>query len=72
MVNHGLMLDLVEQVGAVANGATVTVPVGDGDADVLAETVAAWCARTGNELIAVKGQVVTVRRGRIGSGTLIR
>jgi len=64
MVNHGLVLDLVERLGGVANGATVTVPVGDGDADVLAETVAQWCARSGNELIAVEGQIATVRRGR--------
>ena len=64
MVNHSLVLDLVERLSAVANGATVTVPVGDGDADMLAETVAAWCARTGNELIAVWDQRATVRRGR--------
>lgn len=64
MVNHGLVLDLVERVGAVADGATVSVPVGEGDPDVLAETVAAWCARTGNELMALGEKSATVRRGR--------
>ncbi len=64
MVNHGLVLDLVERVGAVADGATVSVPVGGGDPELLAETVAAWCARTGNELLAVADQTATVRRGR--------
>ncbi len=64
MVNHGLVLDLVERVGAVADGATVSVPVGEGDPEALAETVAAWCARTGNELIALADQSAMVRRGR--------
>ena len=64
MVNHRWVLDLVERVGAVARGATVSVPLGVGDPGQLAETVAAWCIRTGNELVEVRDNVATVRRGR--------
>jgi pyruvate-formate lyase-activating enzyme len=64
MVTHRWVLDLVERVGAVARGATVSVPLGVGDPGQLAETVAAWCSRTGNELIEVQDNVATVRRGR--------
>jgi hypothetical protein len=64
MVTHRWVLDLVERVGAVARGATVSVPLGVGDPGQLAETVAAWCDRTGNELVGVRGNVATVRRGR--------
>ncbi len=64
MVNHGLVLDLVEHVGAVARHGTISVPLGDGDPDELSATVAAWCARTGNELVEVRDSVATVRRGR--------
>jgi pyruvate-formate lyase-activating enzyme len=61
MVNRpGVLLDLVERTNAVAQGATVTVPLGDGDAD----TVAAWCVRTGNQLVSVDGTTAVVRRGR--------
>jgi organic radical activating enzyme len=55
-----IVLDLVEQVGAVAYGATVEVALGDGDAD----TVAAWCERTGNELVSTSAGRAVVRRGR--------
>jgi pyruvate-formate lyase-activating enzyme len=55
-----VVLDLVERVGAAALGATVRVPVQPGDAD----TVAAWCARTGNELLSAHGDHAVVRRGR--------
>jgi len=64
VVNHGLVLDLVERVGAVARHGTVSVPLGDGDAAQLNATVMAWCDRTGNELVDVQGNVATVRRGR--------
>jgi hypothetical protein len=60
MVTRLVVLDLVERVGAVAAGATVEVPLADGDAD----TVAAWCARTGNELVRLAGDLAVVRRGR--------
>ncbi|PXY22771.1 Rv1681 family radical SAM protein [Prauserella muralis] len=55
-----ILLDLVERVGAVAAGASVTVPLGDADPGIVAD----WCARTGNELLGVSGGVATVRRGR--------
>jgi pyruvate-formate lyase-activating enzyme len=53
------VLALVEQVGALAVGQTVRVPVAPGDAP----TVAAWCRRTGNELISTGDGVAVVRRG---------
>jgi molybdenum cofactor biosynthesis enzyme MoaA len=64
MVTHRWVLDLVERVGAVARGATVTVPLSGGDPGQQAETVAAWCDRTGNELVEVRDNVATLRRGR--------
>ncbi|MDJ0356799.1 radical SAM protein [Paenarthrobacter sp. PH39-S1] len=64
MVNHAIILDLVERTAAVADGATVAVPLGPGDPSPLAETVAAWCARTGNELLAVRDGGAVIRRGR--------
>jgi pyruvate-formate lyase-activating enzyme len=64
MVNPGLVLDLVERVGATAQHGTVTVPLGEGGTDRLTATVTDWCARTGNELVEVRDRVATVRRGR--------
>lgn len=61
MVDPRLVLDLVELVGAAPRGATVTVPLGSGDA----ATVSAWCARTGNELVEVRAGEAVVRRGRL-------
>jgi pyruvate-formate lyase-activating enzyme len=55
-----VVLDLVQRVGAVASGATVEVPIADADAD----TVAAWCQRTGNELVRLDRGRAVVRRGR--------
>jgi len=55
-----IVLDLVEAVGRLPVGATVSVPV----ADAAADTVAVWCARTGNELVAVDSGRAVVRRGR--------
>lgn len=55
-----VVLDLVERVGAATLGATVEVPLGPGDAD----TVAAWCVHTGNELVSATGGRAVVRRGR--------
>ncbi len=63
-MNNRWVLDLVERVGAVAQGATVTLPLGDGDPVQLVENLAEWCARTGNELVEVRENVATVRRGR--------
>lgn len=61
MVN--VLLDLVERVTPALVGTTVTVPVAPGDA----ELVAAWCARTGNELVSVAGGVAVVRRGPLAA-----
>ncbi|TFD76066.1 Rv1681 family radical SAM protein [Cryobacterium fucosi] len=64
MVNHALVLDLVERVGAVATGATFTVGWGADDPEVASETVAAWCERTGNQLVEVGDSFAVLRRGR--------
>ncbi len=64
MVNHGLVLDLVERVGGTARHGIVAIPLGEGDSDQSSATIATWCERTGNELVEVRGNVATVRRGR--------
>jgi organic radical activating enzyme len=56
-----IVLDLVEAVGRLPYGATVSVPAGPGDA----EAAAAWCARSGNELVSSGAERVVVRRGRV-------
>jgi pyruvate-formate lyase-activating enzyme len=58
MVN--VVLELVERVTPAVVGTTVEVPVGQGEAEV----VAAWCAMSGNQLVSVTGGVAVVRRGR--------
>ncbi|MET3811853.1 radical SAM protein [Arthrobacter sp. UYEF3] len=63
MVNSSLVLDLVEAVVTVADGATVTVRLGAGEQGQLMQTVAAWCARSGNELLEVRDGSATIRRG---------
>jgi hypothetical protein len=55
-----VVLDLVERVRATAIGATVEVPLRPGEAG----TVAAWCERTGNELVFADDERAMVRRGR--------
>jgi pyruvate-formate lyase-activating enzyme len=55
-----LVLDLVERIGTVANGASVSVPIDAGDA----RTVEVWCARTGNQLVEIRDSAAIVRRGR--------
>lgn len=64
MVNPTLVLDLVERTAALPSGATVAVPLGGADRDRDEELVAAWCARSGNELVGIRDGVATVRRGR--------
>jgi len=64
MVNTLLVLDLVERVGSVAQGGTVTVALAPDESRVDAEAVRDWCDRTGNELVGVSGREATVRRGR--------
>jgi pyruvate-formate lyase-activating enzyme len=54
-----VLLDLVERVLPAPLGTTVEIPVGPGEA----ELVAAWCARTGNQLVSITGEVAVVRRG---------
>ena len=63
MVTHGIVLDLVERLATVADGATTAVPLGPGDHGRLTQTVAAWCARTGNELLEVRDGAAIIRRG---------
>jgi pyruvate-formate lyase-activating enzyme len=62
MVNPALVLDLIERMGSVAHGASVSVPIGTGEAAL----VEAWCARTGNELVEVRDSTAVVRRGPVG------
>jgi pyruvate-formate lyase-activating enzyme len=64
MVNHALVLDLVELVGAVPTGATFTVEWSIADFDVASETVAAWCRQTQNQLVEIGDSFAVVRRGR--------
>ncbi|HET6212402.1 MAG TPA: radical SAM protein [Micromonosporaceae bacterium] len=54
------MLDLVARLGQTPAGGLVDVPIEDADIP----TVTQWCARTGNELVAVSAGVARVRRGR--------
>jgi pyruvate-formate lyase-activating enzyme len=60
----GLLLDLVQQVGATARHGVVRVPLGPGDFDASASIVASWCERSGNELVSIADGVAAVRRGR--------
>jgi pyruvate-formate lyase-activating enzyme len=55
-----VVLDLVERLGAVSVGMAVEVPLRPGEAD----TVAAWCARSGNELVSATEDRAVVCRGR--------
>lgn len=55
-----IVLDLIERVGPLAAGSTAEVPFGPGDADV----ITAWCERTGNQAVSMRGGVAVVRRGR--------
>ena len=64
MVNPALILDLVERVRALPVGQTVALPLGESDHVQNAELVAAWCARSGNELLGVLDGVATIRHGR--------
>ncbi len=64
LVQPGLVLNLVEQVGATARHGVVNVPLGNGEQEQSARTVAAWCERTGNELVEVSDGVAKIRRGK--------
>lgn len=54
-----VVLDLVEAARRLPLGATASVPVADADT----ATVAAWCARTGNDLVSVADGQAVIRRG---------
>ncbi len=60
-INRRLVLDLVERIGGLSQGATVAVPLDGSDADLA--LVTAWCQRSGNDLVEVVDSVATVRRG---------
>jgi pyruvate-formate lyase-activating enzyme len=64
MVNHGLVLDLVERASTVPTGGTFTIALPPGDLEASRETLDAWCDRTGNEFVALTGSTAHVRRGR--------
>ncbi|BDZ65322.1 Rv1681 family radical SAM protein [Agromyces mangrovi Wang et al. 2018] len=69
MVNHSLILDLVERLAGTPAGHPVELDVSAGAADaaeVAANTdlVAAWCRSSGNELVEVRPDAVVVRHGR--------
>jgi pyruvate-formate lyase-activating enzyme len=65
VVSFGVLLDAVERVGGVATGGTVEVELGAAATAAETTLLADWCARTGNELVAVSGRTVTLRRGRL-------
>ncbi|WES63730.1 radical SAM protein [Microbacter sp. GSS18] len=69
MVNHALILDLIELLAATPAGQTVTLDVSGGsdDRDEIAansDLIAAWCRASGNELVEVRPDAVVVRHGR--------
>jgi len=53
-----VVLDLVERLSAVAVGTTVELTLRPGEAD----TVAAWCARSGNDMVSATPDRAVVRR----------
>lgn len=61
MVNARLVLDLVERATAAPRGSTITVALGEDGAD----TVAAWCARNGHQLVEVSDRAATIRCGPV-------
>jgi len=65
VVTYRLLLDVVERVGGAARGDQVTIPLDGVDPEDAERTVAAWCAHTGNELVAVRDDAVVVRRGPV-------
>ncbi len=64
MVNHALVLDLVERIGVLPTGQTTAISLGEPDTEQNGELVAAWCERSGNELVEIVAGVATVRHGR--------
>ncbi|GAA1467277.1 radical SAM protein [Microbacterium thalassium] len=69
MVNHALVLDLIERLAQTPVGETVSLDVARGAADpdevaTNADLIAAWCRASGNELVEVRPGSVVVRHGR--------
>jgi molybdenum cofactor biosynthesis enzyme MoaA len=69
MVNHGVMFDLIEQLGRTPAGSTITLDVASGAADAgeiadNVELIATWCRASGNELVDSRPGAVVVRHGR--------
>ena len=58
-----LVLDLVEKMIVLPLGQTVDVALHGPDAQQDRDLVAAWCQRTGNELVDLRPGLATVRRG---------
>lgn len=58
-----LVLDLVEKMIVLPLGQTVDVTLHGPDAQQDRDLVAAWCQRTGNELVDLRPGLATVRRG---------
>jgi hypothetical protein len=56
-----IVLDLVERIGMVATGDRVEMPIGDGEADM----VARWCERAGHQLVSATNGTGVVSRGPI-------
>ncbi|AYY15673.1 radical SAM protein [Actinobacteria bacterium YIM 96077] len=61
MQRNKVILDLVERVGPAEAGQVVEVPLGPGQQGL----VERWCERAGHRLLAVEGDVATIRRGPI-------
>ncbi|WP_198411640.1 MULTISPECIES: radical SAM protein [Cryobacterium] len=60
----GVVLDLIEGIGRVPTGGTVTVGFGHAHRVAALDLVEAWCAATGNEIAVAAQLTVTVRHGR--------
>ena len=59
----GVVLDLIEGIGRVPTGGTVTVGLRQAHRVAALDLVAAWCAASGNEIVIAEQLTVTVRHG---------
>ena len=60
----GVVLDLIEGIGRVPTGGTVTVGLRQAHRGAALDLVSAWCAASGNEIVLAEQATVTVRHGR--------
>ncbi|TFC82738.1 radical SAM protein [Cryobacterium sinapicolor] len=60
----GVVLDLIEGIGRVPRGGTVTVGLRQAHRAAALGLVAAWCAASGNEIVVAEETTLTVRHGR--------